>query len=155
VPCLSLPSILDTGDLEHRQLLTVALALVITGLVLELVDTDLGTLGVLENLAGDSDLLQRLGVGGHLGAVDDQSDGQRHGAAWRDVELLHLDDVTGSDLVLLATGLDDRVRGRFGCHRWSSSASRAGAHYPRVCVRVLGCGGLRSDLEASHCLRPA
>ena len=74
---MSTPPLLDSGDLEDRQLLTVTLPLVIAGLVLELVDADLGTLGVLEHLAGDGDLLQVLGGAGDLGAVDDKGDGQR------------------------------------------------------------------------------
>src|SRR5689334_9999369 len=74
----SSPLLLDAGDLQHRQLLTVALTLVVAGLVLELVDTDLGALGVLEHLAGHRDLGQRRGVGGDGSAVDDQRDRQRH-----------------------------------------------------------------------------
>src|SRR6478609_11634635 len=75
---MSSPLLLDTGDLQDRQLLTVSLTLVVTGLVLELVDTDLGALGVLEHLTGDRDLGQRGSVGSHGGAVDDQGDRQRH-----------------------------------------------------------------------------
>src|SRR5215510_5828353 len=55
--------LLDSGDLEDRQLLTVPLPLVVAGLVLELVDADLGTLGVLEHLAGHGDLLEILAAG--------------------------------------------------------------------------------------------
>src|SRR5436305_1594789 len=60
----SLPLLLDSGDLDDRQRLPVALPLVVAGLVLELVDADLRTLGVLEDLAGDGDLRQFLGIGG-------------------------------------------------------------------------------------------
>src|SRR5439155_8258523 len=38
----------DAGDLDAGQLLAVTLALVVAGLVLELADADLGTLGVLD-----------------------------------------------------------------------------------------------------------
>ena len=58
-----------------------------------------------------------LGGAGDLRAVDDQGDGQRHLRAGLDLELLDLDHVTDRDLVLLAAGLDDRVRGFLGCHR--------------------------------------
>ena len=73
VPCLLLP--LDSGDLEHRRLLTVTLALVVAGLVLELVDPDLRALDVLDDLGLDRHLGQLVGLGGQLGAVDDQRDG--------------------------------------------------------------------------------
>src|SRR6478752_511313 len=101
--------LLDSGDLEDRQLLTVTLPLVIAGLVLELVDADLGALGVLEHLAGDGDLLQVLGVTGDLRTVDDEGDGQRDLGTGLTVEFLDLHHVTLGDLVLLATGLDDCV----------------------------------------------
>src|SRR6478752_10174003 len=109
--------LLDSGDLEDRQLLTVTLPLVIAGLVLELVDADLGALGVLEHLAGDGDLLQVLGGAGDLRALHDQGDRQRHFRAGLGVDLLDLDHVSDRDLVLLAACLDDCVRGFFGCHR--------------------------------------
>jgi len=118
---------------EHRQLLTVTLPLVVAGLVLELVDTDLGSLGVLEHLAGDRDLFQVLGGGGDLRAVDDQGDGQQDLGARLRLELLDLDHVSDGDLVLLAAGLDDCVRR----HRSSSSQ---GARYLSVRSRVWGAG---------------
>src|SRR3954452_11240844 len=130
--CLPL---LDSGDLEDRQLLTVPLPLVVARLVLELVDPDLGTLGVLEHLTGDSDLLQVLRIGGDVRAVDHQGDGQRDLGAGFDFELLDLDHVSDGDLVLLAAGLDVCVRGVLGCHR---SSSVAGARDLSVRSRVLG-----------------
>src|ERR1700760_4132999 len=68
----SLPVLLDSGDLDDRQRLTVALPLVVAGLVLELVDADLRALGVLEDLTGDGDLRQCRGIGRHISAVDHQ-----------------------------------------------------------------------------------
>src|ERR1700751_1484688 len=68
----------DPGDLQDRQLLTMTLTLVVAGLVLELVDTDLGALGVLDHLAGHRDLGQRRGIRGDGGTVNDQGDRQRH-----------------------------------------------------------------------------
>src|SRR3712207_5798626 len=59
-----LPALLDAGDAQDRQLLTVTLTLVVAGLVLELVDADLRALGVLEHLTGDGDLGQVVGLGG-------------------------------------------------------------------------------------------
>src|SRR6202008_462204 len=101
--------LLDASDLEDRQLLTVTLPLVIAGLVLELVDADLGTLGVLEHLAGDRDLLKVLRRAGDRCTVDDEGDRQRDVGAGLSVELLDLDHVSDGDLVLLAAGLDDCV----------------------------------------------
>src|SRR6478735_7051389 len=70
--------LLDAGDLDDRQLLTVALALV---------DADLRALGVLEHLTGDSDLGQGVGTSGDLRTLDHESDRQRHRSALLDVEL--------------------------------------------------------------------
>src|SRR6059058_5175644 len=106
--------LLDSGDLQDRQLLTVTLTLVVAGLVLELVDADLGALGVLEHLAGDRDLGQLVGCGGDRRAVDDQRNGQRDGGTGLGLDLLDLDHVTDGDLVLLAARLDDCVRGVIG-----------------------------------------
>src|SRR5690625_5299361 len=101
--------LLDAGDLDDRQLLPVALTLVVPGLVLELVDPDLGALGLLDDLAGDRDLGQRVGIGGDGGTVDHEDRGQRHGAAGLALDLLDLDVVPLGDLLLLCAGLVDRV----------------------------------------------
>src|SRR6266568_1509290 len=58
-----LVGLLDAGDLQDRQLLTVALTLVVAGLVLELVDADLRTLGLVDDLGGDRDLRQLVRIG--------------------------------------------------------------------------------------------
>src|SRR5262249_48762725 len=100
---------LDPGHLHLGQLLPVALALVVAGLVLELVNPDLGALGLGHDLAGHRNLGERVGVGGHGLATDGQPRGKRHRRAGLTRELLHLDDVADSDAVLLAAGLDDRV----------------------------------------------
>src|SRR5689334_18058515 len=146
----------DSGDLDDRQLLTVALALVVTGLVLELVDADLGTLGVLEHLGGDGDLLQVLGGGGDLRAVDDERHGKRDGVAGLELQLLDLDYVTDRDLVLLAAGLDDCIRRILGCHRArASSASLAGARHPGAACAGLGCGVLEPRVSPARSTKPA
>src|ERR1700752_4427119 len=129
------PPLVDAGDLEDRQLLTVTLPLVIAGLVLELVDADLGALGVLEHLARDRDLLQVLRVGGDLRAVDNQGDGQRDLGAWLGLELFDLEHVSDGDLVLLAAGLDDCVRRHRSIHSYVVHLT---ARYLSVRSRVLG-----------------
>ena len=112
-----------------------SLPLVVAGLVLELVDTDLGALGVLEHLAGHRDLGQRRGIRGDGGAVDNQRDRQRHLRTGLGVELLDLDHVSDGDLVLLAAGLDDCV-GRHRCSCLNVFRARAS------CLRVVGLGPL-------------
>src|SRR6516165_3674851 len=126
--CAISAPLLDPGDLQDRQLLTVTLTLVVAGLVLELVDTDLGSLGVLEYLAGHRDLGQRGGVGSDGGTVDDQGDRQRHLGPRLGFELLDLDHVSDGDFVLLAAGLDDCV----GRHRCSCLFLLARARFARV-----------------------
>src|SRR5690349_119367 len=108
VPFLLSP-LLDSGDLEHGQRLAVTLPLVVARLVLELVDADLGALGVLEHLTGDGDLGQLVGRGGDRRAADDESDGQRYRGTGLGLDLLDLDHVPDGDLVLLAARLDDCV----------------------------------------------
>src|SRR6478752_704457 len=68
--------LLDAGDLDARELLTVALALLVPGLVLELLDHDLRAAEVVQDLSRDRDLRERLGVGGDLVAVDEEDGGQ-------------------------------------------------------------------------------
>src|SRR3954453_19043710 len=138
-------SLLDAGDLEHRQSLTVTLALVIAGLVLELVDADLGTLGLLQHLEGDSDLLQVLGGAGDVRAVDDEGNGQRDLGARLTFEFLNLDHVTDSDFVLLAAGLDDCVRR----HRSSALWARATGW----CACGSGCGAAVGPLSSTSAER--
>src|SRR6266700_2547386 len=99
----------DVGDLELGQLLTVALPLVVTGLVLELVDADLRALGLRDHLGLDRNLGQLVGGVRDGLAVDEQDGRQRHLVAWGGVELLDLQQVPHGDLVLLTAGLDDGV----------------------------------------------
>src|SRR5699024_1197030 len=68
-------------------------------------------LGLLDDLAGDADLGQSVGIGGDRRTIDDEDRGQRHGGAGLALDLLDLDVVPFGDLVLLAAGLDDRVHG--------------------------------------------
>jgi hypothetical protein len=64
--------LLDAGDLDAREVLTVPLALLVSGLVLELLDHDLGAAEVVEDLGRDRHLCERLGVGGDLLAIDEE-----------------------------------------------------------------------------------
>src|SRR6185503_1092167 len=101
----------DAGHLDAGQRLTMTLALVVPGLVLELVDPVLRSLGVLDQLAGDGEAGQLGRVGDERVAVDEQHRGQGDGVAGRADQLLDLDHVALGDPVLLAAGLDDRVHG--------------------------------------------
>ncbi len=68
---------------------------------------------MLDDLTGDCDLGQLGRVGGQVGSVDHENGSKRDSSAGLTLDLLDLDEVTNSDLVLLSAGLDDRVR----CHR--------------------------------------
>src|SRR6185437_7442114 len=99
----------DAGHLHLGQRLAVTLALVVAGLVLELVDPDLGTLGVRDNLSGHRGAGKRSRVGDEIVAVDQQDRRQLQRVSGRTLELLDLDHIALGDFVLLAAGLDDRV----------------------------------------------
>src|SRR5690606_14575859 len=102
--------LVDAGDLEAGQPLPVTLTLVVAGLALELVDTDLRALDLLDDLARDRDLRQRVSVRRDLAVVDHHHGGKGVLGARLAVELLDLDDIADGDLVLLAAGLDDCIR---------------------------------------------
>src|SRR5512144_96233 len=99
----------DVGDLDLGVLLTVTLALLVTGLVLELLDDDLRALGGTEDLGRHGRLAQRAGVRGDLLTVDEQHHGKVDGVADLAGNLVDLDDVTDSNLLLLAATAHDRV----------------------------------------------
>src|SRR4051794_8446907 len=103
------PSGGDVGDLDLGVLLAVTLALLVAGLVLELLDDDLGTLGGTEHLDGDAGLVEARG--GDLLAVDDHDDGERQRLADTRRDLIDLDDVAHSNLLLLAASAHDCVHG--------------------------------------------
>src|ERR1700733_746119 len=108
-PWLPLLPARDAGHLDAGQRLTVTLALVVSGLVLELVDPDLRTLGVLGDLAGHRHAGKLGRLGHQVVTVDEENRGEGQSVAGRTDELLDLDDVALGNLVLLAAGLDDRV----------------------------------------------
>src|SRR3981189_1167559 len=96
----------DAGYLDLGQRLTVTLALVVAGLVLELVNPDLGTLGVGDDLAGHRDVRELRRLGHQALTVDEEHGRERDGVAGRADELLDLDHVALSDPILLAPGRD-------------------------------------------------
>src|ERR1700710_3215088 len=104
---------LDVGDLDLGVLLSVALALLVAGLVLVLLDHDLGALGGAEDLDGDAGLVEPGGR--DLVTVDGHHDWQGERVAHRRVGLVDLDDVAHGNLLLLAACAHDRVhRGLLG-----------------------------------------
>src|SRR3954447_24530498 len=104
---LSSPSGRDVGDLDLGVLLAVTLALLVAGLVLVLLDHDLGTLGGAEHLDRHPGLVEP--GGGDRVAVDRHHDRQGEGLAHGDVGLVDLDDVADGNLLLLAACAHDRV----------------------------------------------
>src|SRR5215470_6080222 len=104
-----IPLLADAGDLDAGQPLPVALALVVAGLVLELVDPDLGALGLLDHPAGDGDLGELVRAGGQLAVVHQEQRRQRDLGTRLAGKPLDVDDVADGHLVLLAAGLDDGV----------------------------------------------
>src|ERR1700759_5614730 len=97
-----LPLLRDSGDLDQGQRLTVPLALVVAGLVLELVDPDLRTLGVLGDLAGHRNVGKLGRVGHQVVTVDEEDSGEGQRVAGNTRELLGLGYVARGNLVLLA-----------------------------------------------------
>ncbi|CAD5139612.1 protein of unknown function [Microbacterium sp. Nx66] len=96
--------LLDAGDLDARELLAVALTLLVAGLVLVLLDDDLRAAEVADDLSRDGDLRQRVGVGGHRGAIDEQHGGQLDLVALGSLNTVELNDGADLDLLLPATG---------------------------------------------------
>src|SRR3954454_18757559 len=127
---------LDAGDAHERQLLTVSLALVVTGLVLELVDLDLGALGVVDDLSGDLDGRQLGLVDRDVGAIDEEERSQRQLAADHVRDLVDLEDVADGHLVLPAALANDSV------HRELLAVSRV-----RTSPRT---GGTRERMRWAH-----
>src|SRR3954462_1162249 len=99
----------DVGDHNVGQGLTVPLPLVVAGLVLELVDADLRTLAVPDDLAGHGHLGQGRGIAGDVLAVDREDGREGDGVACLTGETVHGEPIADSHLVLAATGLHDCV----------------------------------------------
>ena len=73
----------------------------VTSLVLVLQDIDLRALTLLNDLCRNRNLLQVGCLGLNIGAIDEQNRGESYGRAWLTLDLLDLDEVTFSNLVLL------------------------------------------------------
>ena len=86
-----------------------ALALLVPGLVLELLDDDLRAAQVAEDLGGDLDLRERLGVVRDLVAVDEQHGGQLDVAVLVGLDAVEDDDGADLDLFLPTTGAHNCV----------------------------------------------
>src|SRR4051812_37347683 len=99
----------DRGDLDLGVLLAVPLALLVAGLVLVLLDDDLGALGGAEDLGGDGGLAELRGVGGDRLAVHDEDHRQGHRVAHLGRDLVDLDDVADGNLLLGGACAHDRV----------------------------------------------
>src|SRR3712207_147761 len=99
----------DVCDADVGEGLTVPLTLVVAGLVLELVDADLGALAVADDLAGHGHTGQRLRVAGDGVAVDQEQGREGDGVARLTHETVDREPVAHGHLVLPATGLHDCV----------------------------------------------
>ena len=109
-----------------------ALADLVTGLVLVLEDVDLLALAVLDDLSLNIDLGQCVCAGGDVCAINEKDRGECNLVACFTLQLLDLDEVAFGNLVLLAAGLDDRVhrglplistRASAGMLRWTHGTS--------------------------------
>src|SRR3954453_8326788 len=136
---------LDAGDAHGSQLLAVALTVVVTGLVLELVDLDLGALGVVDDLGGDLDGRQLGLVDGDVGPVDEEQRGQRQLSADQVGDLVDLEDVAHGHLVLPAALANDRVHRGTPCYQraygQSASLTRTGRTRERMRRGRTACPG--------------
>src|SRR3954453_12805347 len=106
---MSASALRDVADHDVGQGLTMPLPLVVAGLVLELVDLDLRTLAVSDDLAGHGHLGQGRGIAGDGLAVDQEDRREGDGVARLTGETVHGEPVADSHLVLAATGLHDCV----------------------------------------------
>src|SRR5690606_769361 len=99
-----LPCLLDAGDLDAREVLTVALALLVAGLVLVLLDDDLRAAQVADALSRDLDLRQLVRVAGHRGAVDEKDGRKLDLLPLGSRNTVELNDRSDLDLLLPTTG---------------------------------------------------
>src|SRR6476661_8125858 len=124
----------DTGDLDRRVLLTVTLATAVAGLVLVAQDVDLGALVVVHDLGLDLDPGQHPRVAGHGVAVDHEQGRELDRVAnLGSGNLVNLNDVTDSNLVLAATAAHDGVHADLSLARnGAPDASRSHGPGPEV-----------------------
>src|SRR3954447_16591526 len=102
---MSASALLDVADHDVGEALAVPLTLVVSGLVLELVDMDLRTLAVGEDLRRHGDLCQGGCVAGDGVTVDQQDGRECDGVALRAGQTVDRERVAHGHLVLAATGL--------------------------------------------------
>src|SRR6478672_1015259 len=105
----SRPFLLDAGDLDAGQIGAETLALLVPGLVLELLDDDLRAAEIAEHLGGHGDLRQLLRVGGDRVTVDVQNGGELDGAILARLDSIEDDDRADLDLLLPPTGAHNCV----------------------------------------------
>src|SRR6476469_5556864 len=110
--------LLDTGDLDLGQFLTVALTLLVTGLVLELLDDDLRTTEVFEDLSRNRYLGQVRSSRRDFVTVHQEQCGQLKGAAGSTGDAVQGNEVSNGNLLLAAACADNRV------HHWGTHFSR-------------------------------
>src|SRR4051794_20486383 len=106
---MSASALRDVADHDVGEALTVPLTLVVAGLVLELVDVDLRTLAVPDDLTGHGHVGQGRGVAGDGVAVDQEQGREGDGVARLTSETVDREPIADSHLVLTATGLHDCV----------------------------------------------
>src|SRR4051812_21757 len=125
-------ALLDAGDLDPRELLAVALALLVAGLVLELLDDDLLAAEVAEDLSGHDDLRQRGRVVRDRVTVHEQHRGEGDIAVLARFDAVESDDRADLDLLLTPAGAHNCVNhvpaNLLGCprHRRGEDSVRAG-----------------------------
>src|SRR5450830_1847881 len=101
--------LLDAGDLDTRELLAVALALLVSGLVLELLDDDLRTAQVTNDLGSHFDLRKRRSVVRDLVAIDEQHWCQLDVAVLVGLDAIEYDNRADLNLFLPTTGAHNCV----------------------------------------------
>jgi hypothetical protein len=107
--------LLDASDLDLGQFLAVTLALLVTGLVLELLDDNLRTAEVLEDFSRNSYLGQVSSGGGDFVTVYQEQRGQLNGAASSTGDAVQGNEVSDGNLLLAAACADNRVH-HLGTH---------------------------------------
>src|SRR3712207_1031515 len=120
---MSTSALRDVADHDVGEGLTVPLPLVVAGLVLELVDADLRTLAVADDLTGHGHAGQRLRVAGDGVAVDQEERGEGDGVARLTGQAVDREPVAHGHLVLPASGLHDCVHHKL-LDRMPSSPAR-------------------------------
>src|SRR3954447_21813343 len=106
---MSASALRDVADHDVGEALTVPLTLVVAGLVLELVDLELGALAVPDDLAGHGHLGEGRHVAGDGVPVDQEQRREGDGVARLTGEAVDREPIADSHLVLAATGLHDCV----------------------------------------------